>query len=80
MAEPSPGGEQERTTARLVRDNLLFLLGLAPVLVAMLRIAVAAQGDYGVVMTLVRTLDVRALIVGTSCAPSGCYWRRPACT
>jgi hypothetical protein len=65
MAEPGPSGEQEPTVGRLVRSNLLFLLGLVPVLVAMLRVGLAAQGDYGAVMTLVRTLDVPALIVGT---------------
>jgi len=49
----------------LVRDHLVSLLGLAPILVAMMRVFLMAQGDYGTLLVLIRTLDIRTLITAT---------------
>src|SRR2546429_1269701 len=49
----------------LVGDHLVFLLGLAPILIAMMRVFLMAQGDYGTLMVLIRTLDIRTLITAT---------------
>jgi hypothetical protein len=64
-SKPADGADQEVPLAKTVRENLLFLLGLSPILIAMMRVFLMAQGDYGTIMTLVRTLDVRTLITAT---------------
>lgn len=44
---------------------LTFLLGLIPVVVAVLRVVLVAQGDDATLYTLVQTLDVPALVIAT---------------
>jgi hypothetical protein len=71
--------DQEVPLAKMIRENLLFLLGLSPILIAMMRVFLTAQGDYGTIMTLVRTLDVRTLIIATFVRSVGIFTAgRPA--
>lgn len=44
---------------------LTFLLGLIPVVIAILRVVLMAQGDDATLYTLVQTLDVPALVIAT---------------
>lgn len=52
-------------SARAVREHLVFFLGLVPATIAAMRVYLMAQGDVGTMLTLIRTLDVRALFFGT---------------
>lgn len=51
--------------ARAVREHLVFFLGLVPFAIAAMRVYLMAQGDLAMMMTLVKTLDVGALVLGT---------------
>ena len=48
-----------------LREYLIFVLGLVPVVIAMLRVVFTAQGDSATLYTLVQTLNVPALVLGT---------------
>lgn len=56
------GGERP---ARAVGEHLVFFLGLVPFTIAAMRVYLMAQGDLATMMTLVKTLDVSALVLGT---------------
>lgn len=59
---PARTGE---TPLRAVREHLIFFLGLVPITIAAMRVYLMAQGDVGVMLTLVKTLDLRELFLGT---------------
>ena len=54
-----------------IRKHLVFFLGLVPLVVAAMRVYLMGQGDGATMLTLVQTLDVRAVLVGTFAKPIG---------
>lgn len=55
----------DRSAGSVVRDNLIFFLGLVPLVIAAMRVYLMGQGDVGVILTLIKTLDVKQLFLGT---------------
>lgn len=54
-----------------IRKHLVFFLGLVPLAVAAMRVYLMGEGDGATMLTLVQTLDVRAVLVGTFAKPIG---------
>ncbi|WEO93399.1 hypothetical protein A6P39_004820 [Streptomyces sp. FXJ1.172] len=48
-----------------MREHLIFFLGLVPTAIAVMRVYLMAQGDSGTILTLIQTLDLRSLVLGT---------------
>ena len=63
--EPARLGEPVGPEGFSLKEYLIFLLGLVPVAIAVMRVVLMAQGDTATLYTLIRTLDVQGLIIGT---------------
>jgi hypothetical protein len=57
--------EAARPVSAVVRQHLVFFLGLVPVAIAGMRVYLMGEGDSATTLTLVETLDVRSLMLGT---------------
>lgn len=64
-ADTEASGTGDRSPRSVVRDNLIFFLGLVPLVIAAMRVYLMGQGDVSVILTLIKTLDVKQLILGT---------------
>jgi hypothetical protein len=60
---PEHGGLAQAVV--VLRRELATFLGLVPLTIAALRVFLMGQGDQGTTFTLIRTLDLQALLVGT---------------
>ncbi|RAG87378.1 hypothetical protein DN069_02360 [Streptacidiphilus pinicola] len=70
-SEREPRTEGVIPGAGAIRKQLVFFLGLVPLAVAAMRVYLMGQGDGATMLTLVQTLDVRAVLVGTFAKPIG---------
>ena len=57
--------EQKRSRSRLKWSDITLLIAVLPIVVAALRIWLFSGGDTAVFLTLLRTLDITAVLVGT---------------
>ncbi|HEY6687952.1 MAG TPA: hypothetical protein VI094_17265 [Propionibacteriaceae bacterium] len=65
MAESSDAQVQRMSLLGLVRSHVTLVLTLIPVLLSGLRIFAVANGDRATLVTLLSTLDVKAVLLGT---------------
>jgi hypothetical protein len=65
MAEPDDAQVQRTSLLGLVRHHVALVLTLIPILLSGLRIFAVANGDRPTLVTLLSTLDVKAVLLGT---------------
>jgi hypothetical protein len=73
MAESDDAQAQRTSLLELVRSHITLVLTLIPILLSGLRIFAVANGDRATLVTLLSTLDVKAVLLGTFAwlVPSG---------
>lgn len=71
MAEADDAQVQRMSLLGLVRSHITLVLTLIPILLSGLRIFAVANGDRPTLVTLLSTLDVKAVLLGTlpGCCP-----------
>ena len=65
MAESDDAQVQRTSLVGLVRSHVTLVLTLIPILLSGLRIFAVANGDRPTLVTLLSTLDVKAVLLGT---------------
>ena len=65
MAESDDAQVQRTSLVGLVRSHVTLILTLIPILLSGLRIFAVANGDRPTLVTLLSTLDVKAVLLGT---------------
>jgi cytochrome b subunit of formate dehydrogenase len=65
MAESDDAQVQRTSPLGLVRNHVTLVLTLIPILLSGLRIFAVANGDRPTLVTLLSTLDVKAVLLGT---------------
>ena len=65
MAESDDAQVQRTSLLGLVRSHITLVLTLIPILLSGLRIFAVANGDRATLVTLLSTLDVKAVLLGT---------------
>jgi hypothetical protein len=83
MAESDDAQVQRSSLLGLLRSHVTLVLTLIPVLLSGLRIFAVANGDRATLVTLLSTLEVKAVLLGTfawrpgwSLVTSGCIGQR----
>ena len=67
MAESEPAADRLPPTGLVgfVRSHLAFVLTLIPILLIAMRIVAVANGDRATLVTLLSTIDVTSMLLGT---------------
>ena len=67
MAESEPAADRLRPTGLMgfVRSHLAFVLTLIPILLTAMRVVPVANGDRATLVTLLSTIDVTSMLLGT---------------
>jgi len=65
MARATDAPEAPRSLVALLQDHLALVVAIVPVLLSLQRVFAVARGDRATLVTLLSTLDVRAILLGT---------------